>query len=226
MILLVEDDRELAGLVRDRLEREGYEVEHVERGDDARDRILEAAPELVVLDVMLPGMDGFDVCRAVRSRYGGPILMMTARDDDVDEVLGLELGADDYLVKPVRPRVLVARVRALLRRTSAPRRSDERFEHGALVVDAARREATLDGAFVALTTTEFDLLLYLVRQAGQVVSREAIYEQVFETRWDGLDRAADVYVSRLRQKLGDDPRAPRYLKTVRGSGYLFAPSAT
>lgn len=224
MILLVEDDRELAHLMRDRLEREGYEVAHVERGDVARDRILASAPELVLLDVMLPGIDGFDVCRAVRARYDGPILMLTARDDDVDEILGLELGADDYLVKPVRPRVLVARVRALLRRTRMPRRSDERLEHGRLAVDASRREATLDARPVELTTTEFDLLLYLVRHAGTVISREAIYEHVFESRWDGLDRAADVYVSRLRQKLGDDPRRPEFLKTVRGSGYLFAPA--
>jgi two-component system, OmpR family, response regulator len=224
MILLVEDDLELATLIRARLEREGYAVEHVADGIRARDAIRDHAPELVLLDVMLPGMDGFEICRAVRDTYTGVIIMLTARDEDADEVLGLEFGADDYLVKPVRPRVLIARIRAHLRRAAAPIRAERHHTHGALTVDAERREVLLHGQRVYLTTTEFDVLAYLVDRAGDVVSREALYEDVFGSRWDGLDRAADVYVSRLRQKLGDDPRAPEYLKTVRGAGYLFAPA--
>jgi two-component system OmpR family response regulator/two-component system response regulator RstA len=225
MILLVEDDLELASLVVSRLEREGYEVAHVTDGAVARDTILSTSPDVVLLDVMLPSLDGFAVCRAVRASYRGVIVMLTARDEDADEVLGLELGADDYLVKPVRPRVLVARIRAHLRRAAAPIQSDQLHTHGHLRVDAQRREVHLAGVRVPLTTTEFDVLHYLVARAGEVVSREALYDDVFGSSWDGMDRAADVYVSRLRQKLGDDPKAPEYLKTVRGAGYLFAPAS-
>lgn len=226
MILLAEDDLELADLVRERLEREGFAVQHVARGDHARDMILGGdPPELVILDVMMPGIDGFDVCRAVRDDYAGPILMMTARDDDIDQVLGLELGADDYVVKPVRPRVLIARVRALLRRARAPERRSERIESGDVTIDASRRDVHVRGELADLTTTEFDVLWYLASRAGIAVSREDIYRDVFGTAYDGLDRAVDVYVSRLRQKLADDPRQPRLLKTVRGTGYLFAPHA-
>lgn len=223
-ILLVEDDRELATLVRDRLVREGWTITVLGDGAAARDFILSTPPKLVVLDVMLPSLDGFDVCRAVRPTYGGPILMLTALDEDIDQILGLELGADDYLVKPVRPRVLVARIRAALRRsemTDAPA-NPRRVVAGDIEIDAARREVRRGGVLVAMTTTEFDLLWALCSKAGEVIDRETIYRDVYRTEYDGLDRSADVYVSRLRAKLGDDPKSPRLLKTVRGVGYLWA----
>lgn len=223
-IILVEDDQELAALTRERLEREGYGVLHEENGDAAAARILADRPDLVVLDLMLPGIDGFDVCRRVRPAYAGPILILTARDDDLDEILGLELGADDFVTKPVKPRLLLARIRALLRRSNrkdAPARP-QKMTVGGLVVDGTRREAEIDGRPVDLTTTEFDLLAYLTSRAGEVVSRQEIYQALFQYDYDGLDRSVDVYISRLRQKLGDNPTAPHYIKTVRGVGYLMA----
>lgn len=222
-LLLVEDDLELAELVRSRLQREGFEVSHVADGQLAVEQIQSNPPDLVLLDVMLPSLDGFGVCRAVRPDFAGPILMLTALDDDIDQVLGLELGADDYVVKPVRPRVLVARVRALLRRNPSP--SPRRVVSGAIAIDHARREVLRDGTAVVLTTTEFDLLWLLASRAGEVVPREEIYREVYGTEYDGLDRSADVYVSKLRSKLGDDPKRPSLLKTVRGAGYLFVPES-
>ncbi|HAA74391.1 TPA: DNA-binding response regulator [Candidatus Latescibacteria bacterium] len=223
-ILLVEDDLELAELTKERLEREGFRVLHEENGQVAAETITREQPDIVVLDIMLPGMDGFDVCRAVRPAYTGPILILTARDDDLDEILGLELGADDFVTKPVKPRLLLARVRALLRRSKSspsPRRA-EKMVVGELTVDGTRREAEIAGAQIELTTTEFDLLSYLMSRAGEVVSRQDIYQTLFQYDYDGLDRSVDVYISRLRQKLGDNPEAPHYIKTVRGVGYLMA----
>jgi two-component system response regulator RstA len=161
-IILVEDDLELAALTQERLEKEGFHVLHEENGERARDLILDTKPDLVVLDIMLPGIDGFDVCRQVRPVYAGPILILTARDDDLDEILGLELGADDFVTKPIKPRLLLARVRALLRRSSRKETStkQEKLQIGELVVDASRREASIVGEAVELTTTEFDLLHY------------------------------------------------------------------
>ena len=173
---------------------------------------------------MLPGMDGFQVCKAVRPEYGGPILILTARDEDLDEILGLELGADDFVTKPVQPRVLIARIRALLRRAhpAAPKPAGGRVTVGQLSVDASRREAHLGDSELDLTTIEFDLLWYLVGRAGEVVSRQDIYQALFNYDYDGLDRSVDVYVSRIRRKLGDDTSQPHYIKTVRGVGYLMA----
>lgn len=223
-VLLIEDDAELASLIAERLEREGFEVETESNGAVGAQRILAESPDIVVLDVMLPGADGYEVCRRVRPEFAGPIMMMTALDDDIDQVLGLELGADDYVVKPVRPRVLLARIKALLRRGAPSPTSQRRVVHGAVVIDAARREVLRDEAVVPLTTTEFDLLWLLASRAGEVVDRDEIYRVVYGVAYDGLDRSADVYVSRLRAKLGDDPKRPTMLKTVRGVGYLFAPS--
>ena len=165
------------------------------------------------------------VDRHIRPSFPGPILILTARDEDVDQVLGLELGADDFVIKPVRPRVLLARIRALLRRIQVPAENgdDSRQVHiGPLLVDSSRREALLDGAAVELTTIEFDLLWQLVSRAGQVVSRQDLYQALYNYDYDGLDRTIDVYVSRLRHKMGDDTSAPHYIKTVRGVGYLLA----
>jgi two-component system response regulator RstA len=223
-ILLVEDDLELAALIKERLEREGYNVAHEADGRRGRDHITSKPPDLVILDIMLPGMDGFEVCRSVRPDYRGPILMLTARDEDVDEILGLELGADDYVTKPVRPRVLLARLRMLLRRASSqPLPLDaRRIQLGDLVVDAARREASRQGRRIDLTTVEFDVLWFLASRAGQVVSRQDLYRAVFGYDYDGLDRSVDVYISRIRHKLDDDPAEPEIIKTVRGVGYLLA----
>jgi len=223
-LVLVEDDRDLARLIQERLEAEGFAVRHAADGDTALRLILETTPNLVILDLMLPGKDGFAVCREVRPAYKGPILILTARDDDLDQVLGLELGADDFVVKPVKPRVLLARIRALLRRAAPkvlPTRVS-RLQLGDLRVDASRREVTKGKDQVELTTVEFDLLWFLAENAGRPVSRQEIYQAIYHYDYDGLDRSIDVYVSRLRQKLGDDPTTPRLLKTVRGVGYLLA----
>ena len=223
-IILVEDDVELAELTKERLEREGYRVLHEENGEVARDLILSQKPDLVLLDLMLPGMDGFEVCRQVRPQYSGPILILTARDDDLDEILGLELGADDFVTKPVKPRLLLARIRALLRRDQRKGSSDKpgKVSVGELTVDGTRREVDISGRQVELTTIEFDLLSYLTSRTGEVVSRQDIYQTLFQYDYDGLDRSVDVYISRLRQKLGDNPGASHYIKTVRGVGYLMA----
>ena len=223
-IMIVEDDLELAKLTKERLEREGFRVLHEANGEAARTRIVNESPDLVVLDIMLPGMDGFAVCREVRSTYRGPILILTARDEDLDEILGLELGADDFVTKPVQPRVLIARIRALLRRAHPVQEGGKvsRIASGDLVADASRREVRLRERSIDLTTIEFDLLWYLASRAGEVVSRSDIYQALFHYDYDGLDRRADVYISRIRRKLGDDPSEPHYIKTVRGIGYLMA----
>jgi two-component system response regulator RstA len=222
-LLVVEDDRELAELIVDRLRTAGYAVRHAADGLAAIDAILGSPPDVVVLDLMLPGADGFEVLRRVRPAYRGGVLVLTARDDDLDQVEGLELGADDYVVKPVRSRVLVARVEALMRRVLAARAEpDGVCIAGALRMDRGRREATFRGGALDLTTTEFDLLAYLAERAGTVVDREHLYRDLNGTRYDGIDRSIDVHVSRLRHKLGDDPRSPQLIKTVRGVGYLLA----
>ncbi len=223
-IVLVEDDLELAELTKERLEREGFSVQHEENGEAGRDAIVDAQPDLVVLDIMLPGIDGFEVCCQVRPQYVGPILILTARDEDLDEILGLELGADDFVTKPVKPRLLLARIRALLRRTRMEpvQQAHDSVHIGSLSVDASRREAQVEGREIDLTTTEFDLLWYLATHAGEVVSRQDIYQGLFQYDYDGLDRSVDVYISRLRNRLGDQPSSPHYIKTVRGVGYLMA----
>ncbi|MCL6270212.1 winged helix-turn-helix domain-containing protein [Sansalvadorimonas sp. 2012CJ34-2] len=224
-ILIVEDDERLASLTREYLENNGLTVSIEGDGAKAVDRILEENPDLVVLDLMLPGEDGVSICRRVRLDYHGPILMLTARTDDLDEVLGLEMGADDYVAKPVRPRVLLARIRALMRRsTSAPKEEGidkGRLEFGGLVVDSAMREAWLNGENIELTSAEFDLLWLLSSNAGRVLSREEIFEKLRGIEYDGQDRSIDVRVSRIRPKIGDDPMHPRMIKTVRSKGYLF-----
>lgn len=227
-ILIVEDDERLATLTREYLENNGLQVTIEGDGGKAVERILSERPDLVVLDLMLPGEDGVSICRRVRSHYQGQILMLTARTDDLDEVLGLEMGADDYVAKPVRPRVLLARIRALLRRGSAqPKESPDTgssLRFGALVVDNAMREAWLDNQCIDLTSAEFDLLWLLCSNAGRVLSREEIFAQLRGIEYDGQDRSIDVRVSRIRPKIGDDPMHPRLIKTVRSKGYLFVKS--
>ncbi|WP_111657150.1 response regulator [Isoalcanivorax indicus] len=223
-ILIVEDDERLATLTREYLESNGMEVTVVNDGEEAVRRIRADQPDLVVLDLMLPGADGLTVCREVRPAFRNPILMLTARTDDMDQVLGLEMGADDYVAKPVKPRVLLARIRALLRRVETEHERDQpqmRLEFGNLVIDNSAREVVLEGKSVDLTSAEYDLLWLLASNAGNVLSRETIFEKLRGIQYDGQDRSIDVRISRIRPKVGDDPDNPRRIKTVRSKGYLF-----
>ncbi len=227
-ILIVEDDQRLAELTQEYLQSNGLQLAIESDGARAAARILKEQPDLVVLDLMLPGEDGLSICRKVRGQFAGPILMLTARTDDMDEVLGLEMGADDYVCKPVRPRVLLARIRALLRRSEggeAPVENQRRLEFGPLVIDSAMREAWLRGASVELTSAEFDLLWLLAANAGRILSREEIFTALRGIEYDGQDRSIDVRISRIRPKIGDDPMHPRLIKTVRSKGYLFVAEA-
>ncbi|MCG8313724.1 MAG: response regulator [Pseudomonadales bacterium] len=228
-VMIVEDDERLASLTADYLQSNGLEVEVIGDGSEAIKAIVSQQPDLVVLDLMLPGADGLEVCKAVRDKYKKPILMLTARTDDVDQVLGLEMGADDYVAKPVKPRVLLARIRALLRRSDSPEESAEstnqenpnRLEFGDLVIDNSAREVWLREEAVDLTSAEYDLLWLLASNAGTILSREEIFERLRGIQYDGQDRSIDVRVSRIRPKVGDDPMNPRRIKTVRSKGYLF-----
>lgn len=230
-ILLVEDDDRLAKLTAEYLKKNDFEVTIEARGDTAEPRILRDDPDLVILDIMLPGKDGFEVCRSVRAQYKGVILMLTARDEDLDQILGLELGADDYLAKPVQPRLLLARIKALLRRTpglagaaEATSASSETAElsFGNFRISQATRSTHLGAEPIDLTTAEFDLLWLLARHAGSILSRDDLLQQLRGIGFDGLDRSIDARISRLRRKLGDDPENPTRIKTVRGKGYLFS----
>ncbi len=223
LVLLVEDDQRLATLTKEYLETHGLAVVHVSDGRRGQDEALSGRYDAVLLDLMLPGKDGLEVCREVRSRSDVPIVVLTARGEEADRVLGLELGADDYLAKPFSPRELLARIRAVVRRAkgrAGPARDTVRV--GGLTVDPAARRVTLHGREVALTGYEFLLLEALARRAGRVLSREQLMELARGSAEDAFDRSIDVHVSHLRQKLGDDPKRPRLLKTVRGAGYVLA----
>ncbi len=229
-VIIVEDDERLASLTAEYLQSNGLDVEVIGDGSEAIPAIINKQPDLVVLDLMLPGADGLEVCKAVRDKYSKPILMLTARTDDVDQVLGLEMGADDYVAKPVKPRVLLARIRALLRRTDGQEENggsvedngnSNRLEFGDLVIDNSAREVWLNEEPVDLTSAEYDLLWLLASNAGTILSREEIFERLRGIQYDGQDRSIDVRVSRIRPKVGDDPMNPRRIKTVRSKGYLF-----
>lgn len=233
-ILIVEDDERLAELTREYLESNGLAVSVETHGNPAVERIRSEQPDLVVLDLMLPGEDGLSICRRVRPFYSGPIIMLTARTDDLDQVLGLEMGADDYIGKPVQPRVLLARIRATLRRVTESTQNQPgeingeeptRLQFNDLMVDSSMREAWLSDESIDLTSAEFDLLWLLSSNAGRVLSREEIFTALRGIEYDGQDRSIDVRVSRIRPKIGDDPVHPRRIKTVRSKGYLFVKEA-
>ena len=219
-VLVIDDDDELTSLLAEFLGRYGISVSAASNPAVGLRSMKSNPPDLLVLDVMLPGMDGFAVCRKIRESSQVPIIMLTARGDLTDRVLGLELGADDYLPKPFEPRELVARIQAVLRR-GVPSSNSETLRAGELVLDLATRTATLDGGKLDLTTAELELLALLLRHRGRVLTRERILEETRGLDWESFDRSVDVLVSRLRQKLRDDPKSPSFIKTIWGHGYSF-----
>lgn len=231
-LLLVEDDCRLAQLIKDYIEPQGFRVTIQHRGDTAVETFDPKLTEIVILDLMLPGLDGLQVCQQIRKHFAGPILILTAKNSDIDQVMGLELGADDFVSKPVEPAVLLARLRALIRRVqsnqtspSTPSQMDQMLNFGQLSIDSREHQVKLDQNIIELTTQEFDLLWLLATNAGEILSRDTIFSRIRGIEYDGLDRSVDVRISHLRRKLGDHGDQPKRLKTVWGKGYLFVPSA-
>lgn len=219
-ILLVEDDLSLASWVQEFLQQKGYQVLLEQRGDTVLPLLRRQHVDLILLDLMLPGLNGLDVCRQIRRDYAVPVLMLTAQGEEVDEVIGLGVGATDYLVKPVRPRILLARIQAALRQ-SADATPCQQLVFGSLTICASSRRVLLGETDIVLTSAEFALLWYLASRAGQVCSRDQVFQALKGREHDGLDRRFDVMVSVLRKKLGDDAKEPKRIKTVWGQGYLF-----
>ena len=233
-IVIVEDDLPLAEWMRDYLVAKGYQIILCHRGDEAVDLIRDTQPDVVILDGMLPGLDGFDICKALRPGYANAIIMVTARDEEIDEVLGLEMGADDYLTKPVRARALLTRIRKYLDKQAASipaaapqdnQKSITRLEFNNLRIDAQSRIVSLDGQELNISSNEFDVLWLLASRAGEVVTREQLVNDIRGFEYDGFDRSIDLRVSRLRRKLNDDTSQPYRIKTIWGKGYLFAPES-
>jgi DNA-binding response OmpR family regulator len=227
-ILLVEDDRRLADLTARYFEQNGFSVSVETRGDRAVARFNSEQPRIVLLDIMLPGTDGLSVCRELRQIFDGPILIFTARGSDIDQVIGLEAGADDYVSKPAEPMVLLARTRALLRRADKSLEQPARppdIVLGGLRVSEAAQAVWLDGESVSLTTQEFELLCLLARRAGRALTRDEISRNTRGIEYNGFDRTIDARISRLRRKLKDDAAAPTRIKTIWGKGYLLVPDA-
>jgi two-component system OmpR family response regulator len=221
--LMIEDDARLAQLTSEYLEGHGVSVTRALDGARGLEEALRFRYDVVLLDLMLPGRGGLDVCRALRERSDVPIIVLTARGEEADRVMGLEMGADDYLAKPFSPRELLARIQAVLRRARGQVGPPQRvLRVGGLIVDPVAHRAMLDGKDLPLTGYEFSLLRVLAERAGRVLSREQIMEMARGNSEDAFDRSIDVHISRLRQKLGDDPKRPRLLKTVRGVGYVYA----
>jgi DNA-binding response OmpR family regulator len=220
-ILVVDDEAPIRELVRGYLEREGFEVEAATDGLAAVDAARASAPDVIVLDVMLPGLDGIEVCRRIRTFSDAYVLMLTARGEEIDRIVGLTVGADDYLVKPFSPRELVARVRALLRRPRGAADVRSTTPVG-FEIDESRRVVRIDGAPVALTSLEFDLLAVLARDPGIVIGRQALLDRVWGPEFVADDHLVDVHIANLRRKLGDDPARPRFIETVRGVGYRLS----
>jgi two-component system, OmpR family, phosphate regulon response regulator OmpR len=220
-ILLIEDDSRLAGMVAEYLGKAGFHVIHAENGTRGLGLFDREAPDVVILDLMLPDTDGLEICRQLRARSDGPILMLTARGDPMDRVVGLEMGADDYLPKPFEPRELLARLRAILRRSRGGAKSDV-LRFGRIEIDRGAREVRLEGMSRPLTGYQFALVLALAEHAGRVMSRDALMDMVKGEAIEAFDRSIDVHVSRIRAAIEDDPKKPRRIITVRGAGYVFA----
>ena len=222
-VLIIDDDVDLCELVTEYLTGEGFEVAAVHEGPSGVARCLESKPELVILDVMLPGLGGFEVLSRIREQSKVPVIMLTARGEDVDRIVGLEMGADDYLAKPFNPRELVARIRAILRRTTGESPDEESavYSVGDLHLDLGAREVRCGGRTVELTGTEFIILETLVRGAGSIVSRDELSREALGRRSSAFDRSLDVHLSNLRRKLGPSPDGGERIKTVRGVGYVY-----
>jgi two-component system, OmpR family, response regulator RegX3 len=226
-VLLVEDEESIVEPLREALGREGFDTSVARTAAEALELARAAEPDVVLLDVMLPDGSGFDVCRELRRESSVPIIMVTARGEEADRIVGLEIGADDYVTKPFSAREVVARIRAVLRRTDSragvePAPDGTPLRVGALELDVARRIASFEGAPLELSRKEFDVLALLAAEHGKVVTRERLLEEVWDTTWFGSTKTLDVHVSGLRRKLGDDPSAPGYLRTVRGVGFRLA----
>lgn len=231
-ILLVEDDRALAQWVQEYLVEQGFEVSHIDRGDLVVNAVKRDKFDLILLDLMLPGLDGIEVCRQLRGFSQIPIIMLTAKGDEFDEVIGLEVGANDYIIKPVRPRALLARIKTMLRNQTTSQTSEQAqtnqpqcIEHGDFVIDNQSKSARYQGIEIELSTNLFDLLWLLASNAGQVISRDTVFKTLKGREYDGMDRRFDIMVSTLRKKLNDNPQKPKKIKTVWGKGYLFVADA-
>jgi DNA-binding response OmpR family regulator len=222
-VLIVEDDRNTAALVATYLEREGFATVLVHDGGQALQAAAACSPVFVILDVMLPNMDGWEICRTLRKSSEVPVLMLTAREEEVDRVTGLALGADDYVVKPFSPRELVERVKAILRRSrQAPPPPPSLLSFGGLELDAEKHRVTRDGRVIALTSSEFKILKALMGAPGKAFTREELLDQCYRQGEAVIDRVIDVHIGKLRQKIEDDPSQPRFILTVRGHGYRFS----
>jgi len=220
-ILMIEDDERLSSMTADYLSGFGMQLAVAPTAADGRRRLAEDSFDALLLDVMLPDGDGFEICREVRARSDIPILMLTARGEDTDRIVGLELGADDYLPKPFNPRELIARLRAIMRRRNGPAPNTGVLRFGNLVIDRGARTLGIDGNERTLTGYQFDLLLALAEDAGRVMSRETLMDKVRGEELDAFDRSIDVHISRIRAAIEDDPKHPRRIITIRGSGYMF-----
>jgi DNA-binding response OmpR family regulator len=225
-VLVVDDEVPLTGVVGSYLDREGFDVAVAHTGPDAVNQARDGAPVLIVLDIMLPGFDGIEACRQIRQFSDAYIIMLTARDEEMDKVLGLSMGADDYLVKPFSPRELIARVRAMLRRprTASDNDAPELYTVGTLAMDAQGRSLTLDGREVELTRTEFDLLAAMMAHPRAVLTRRQMIDAVWGPGWYGDEHVVDVHIGHVREKIGDAAAEPKFIRTVRGVGYgMVAP---
>ena len=221
-VLIVEDDRNTAALIKTYLEKEGFQTVVVFDGEEALEMIKTTNPGFVILDIMLPKMDGWEVCRRLRSFSDVPVLMLTAREEEIDRVLGLSLGADDYVVKPFSPRELLERVKAILRRARPVQSSKvELLSMGGLVLDPEKLKVTLHGKTILLTSHEYKLLYALMRSPGRVFSRSELLDHFYQHGEVVVDRVIDVHIGKLRQKIEKDPSSPQYIQTVRGFGYRF-----
>lgn len=224
-VLLIEDDLRLSELVRQYLSSHGFRVSVVNHGDKVLEQVQTDPPDIIVLDLGLPGRDGFSICQQLRPTYANPILILTARDNDSDQIMGFELGADDYVIKPIEPRVLLVRINALLRRRPTRAHEPQVLHFGHLHIDLPARSVTLGDQAVELSSHEFDLLLHLAAHAGVTQSREILFSSLCGRDYEGTDRLLDVRISHLRRKLGDDASRPHRIKTIWGQGYLFVPTA-
>ncbi|PID45330.1 MAG: DNA-binding response regulator [Proteobacteria bacterium] len=220
-ILLVEDDAEIARLLGMLFTSEGFTFHLVDHDDEAVEAIRQHLPNIVILDVMLPGMSGVDICRSIRTFYQGAVMMLTASEDDITEIASLNVGADDYLTKPVRPHVLMAHIHSLLRRVQPSTPAITVYCNGALRVDLASRQAEVNRQAIPLTSSEFDLLALLIKHEGQIVSRDHCYQQLRGIEYDGIDRSMDMRISGLRKKLEQLEQDSPIIQTIRGKGYML-----